>query len=118
MDNIWKRKSFISNPLPESEINIWFHVIGTPEFTVHLDSVVAINLTKLFGAGKEPLIEEMDAFINEFPDFGFDGTTDFIRLNDFRLRINALEKEVKEAILIPDAKNSISLMILRVILQN
>ena len=37
-------------------------------------SLIAINLTKTFGAGNEPTLKEMDAFMTGYTDNWFDGT--------------------------------------------
>lgn len=45
------------------------------DFQVEIDDVIAINLTKDFGAGKEPTAAQMDAMIASLPGGWFSATT-------------------------------------------
>ena len=42
---------------------------------IQIKSVLAINLTKVFGLGSEPSLEEMDKFLSIYTDGWFDGIT-------------------------------------------
>ena len=49
------------------------------DFKVQVDNIVVVNLTKDFGAGKEPTAAQMDAMIDTVPGGWFNGTTTIYR---------------------------------------
>lgn len=57
-----------------TSISFGQYVTGN-DFNVEVDDVIAINLTKDFGAGKEPSMAQMDAMVATLPGGWFGGTT-------------------------------------------
>ena len=54
-------------------IRIDFNITGTTTGG-YMDDILAIDLTKAFGAGKEPTLAEMDRLMARYPNSWFDGT--------------------------------------------
>jgi hypothetical protein len=49
---------------------------------VKVYKVLAINLTTIFGAGKEPTALQMDNLLAKFPNSWFNGTAEIVNTND------------------------------------
>ena len=54
---------------------------------------MGINLTKTFGRGNEPTVEQMDMLLEQFPDSWFDGTKNLFNAKEF---MNMYHKKMKE----------------------
>ena len=49
---------------------------------VEAENVMMIDLTELFGEGKEPTIDDLESLLSKFPSGWFDGTTNLYRFAD------------------------------------
>lgn len=73
--NSWLRTSnVVTLPSDSPGFRLMIGSAGDSTYTANLDDVVAINLTKTFGAGKEPTLAEMDRLMARYPNSWFDGT--------------------------------------------
>lgn len=97
VDDVYNHISFITEPLVDVDSVVAIYVTGDSEFTIDVDSVVVINITKDFkDVVVVPTKDEIDNFVKLQHNYYFNSEY-FINLNDFRNRINTLEKSVKEA---------------------
>ena len=100
--NTWKRAS----TLYTGEGLMRFYGQSKESLTYKMRKPVIINLTAIFGAGKEPTLAEMDRMMARYPNSWFDGTkpiqTSETLYQDILLKAN----KVQEAWITPTLVNS------------
>ncbi|MPN28438.1 hypothetical protein SDC9_175879 [bioreactor metagenome] len=68
------KKSMIATvPGTATNIKVILRNMGVTSGSFAFDNILVIDLTKTFGAGKEPTLEEMDRLMARFPNSWFDG---------------------------------------------
>lgn len=80
--DVWHEVSTVYQA-PSTTFNFLIQLLATnvDTMTLQAKSIVSIDLTDVFGAGKEPTTRQMDYVINSFPDSFFDGSTSLISDN-------------------------------------
>ena len=71
------------NSIVVSKINgirVYFQVVENLTYNTTFDNVIVINLTQLFGAGKEPTVEQMDRLLSIYSNSWFNGTSEIYNI--------------------------------------
>jgi hypothetical protein len=74
----------------------------------YYDGIITINLTPIFGAGKEPTALQMDSLLSYFPNSWFNGTTDLLPLLNVVKQLNLKANTTQEAWITPTLLNGMN----------
>ncbi|GGA31641.1 polysaccharide deacetylase family protein [Psychrobacillus lasiicapitis] len=99
--NKWQTLSTIVNADTEV-IDLEVGSANSSTYTAHFDGIIMINLTETFGAGNEPLVEEMDKLMSYFEGGWFDGAVS----ENKRLLKHLLDLSLQNSRLISELKDS------------
>lgn len=86
--NLWKNASSIKT-VSNGGIRVVLGSVANLTGTINYDGIVAIDLTALYGAGKEPTAIDFDKFMDKFTSRWFDNVANTIQIPEVNSKLNS-----------------------------